>query len=118
MTNYFFFKLQNNHVGPAQTYSWIFLALALACQKCPADINGISAVADGIGHAVPTHKELQRSLTWLVASGLITKYQRKYELSTEGKAAHDAASENSEPLFTIWKNLELMFQARLEPREI
>lgn len=114
----FFCKLQNNNMGPAQTYSWIFLALALVCQRCLADTKDISAVADGIGHAVPTHKEMQRSLSWLMASGLITKHQRKYELSAEGKAAHDIASENSEPLFTIWKNLEIMIQARLELEEI
>lgn len=99
---------------PAQTYSWIFLALALACQKCPAGTKDISAIADGINHAVPTHKEMQQSLFWLMTSGLITEYQRKYNLSVEGKAAHDAASKKSEPVLKIWKNLEIMFQAQFD----
>lgn len=37
----------------AQTYSWIFYAVALASQQEPADYAGIETVADGINHAAP-----------------------------------------------------------------
>jgi len=56
-----------------QTISWIFLATALATNTKPTDMNGISMVADGINHAVPTHKEFLTSIAWLTKQGLIVK---------------------------------------------
>ena len=48
-----------------QTISWILLSTVIASQKGPADFASISNIADGINHAIPTHKELQTSLTWM-----------------------------------------------------
>jgi hypothetical protein len=56
-----------------QTISWIFLSIALASQTEPTDFSGISSVADGINHAVPTQKELQTSIAWLTTNGLVEK---------------------------------------------
>jgi len=55
----------------SQTIAWIFLAIALASQTEPADFDSISTIADGINHAVPTLKELQTSLIWLINNGLV-----------------------------------------------
>jgi hypothetical protein len=90
-----------------QIISWIFLAIALATSTEPSDINGISMVADGINHAVPTQKELQISIAWLTNKGLVLKHGKSYELTSKGKLEYEAASKNSDKLLTIWKNLEI-----------
>jgi predicted transcriptional regulator len=89
-----------------QTISWIFLATALATNRKPTDMNGISSVADGINHAVPTHKELQTSITWLTKQGLIVKQGKNYELTDKGKLEYETASRHSDKLLGIWKVLE------------
>jgi predicted transcriptional regulator len=89
-----------------QIVSWIFLAIALATSTEPSDINGISMVADGINHAVPTQKELQISIAWLTNKGLILKNGKRYELTNKGKLEYEAVSKNSDKLLAIWKNLE------------
>jgi hypothetical protein len=90
-----------------QTISWIFLATALASQTRPSDFQDIVLVADGINHAVPTHKELQFSLSWLTNQGLINKVGKRYELSQKGKLEYDKASKGISMLLRIWENLEL-----------
>jgi hypothetical protein len=91
------------------TISWIFLATALATNTTPADIIGISSVADGINHAVPTQKELQTSISWLATEGLIIKQGKNYELTSKGKLEYEVASKNTKTLMKIWKNLEVKF---------
>lgn len=90
-----------------QTISWIFLATALATNTKPTDISGISSVADGINHAVPTQKELQTSISWLTTQGLIIKQGKNYELTSKGKLEYEKASKNTQTLMKIWKNIEL-----------
>jgi predicted transcriptional regulator len=90
-----------------QTISWIFLATALATNTKPTNISGISSVADGINHAVPTQKELQTSISWLTTQGLITKEGNNYELTSKGKLEYETASKNTQTLMKIWKNIEL-----------
>ena len=89
-----------------QTISWIFLATAIASQTEPADFNSISNIADGINHAVPTHKELQTSLKWLAGTGLVTKTGDKYTLTERGKMEYDEASRQNSALLKIWDNVE------------
>lgn len=89
-----------------QTISWIFLATAMASQNEPADFNSISNSADGINHAVPTHKELQSSLTWLTVNGLVIKTGNKYSLTTKGKMDFDSASKQTSSLLKVWDNVE------------
>jgi hypothetical protein len=61
-----------------QIISWIFYAVAMASQERPVDIKGISMAADGINHAIPTQKELQLALAWLLKEKLIKEEQKKY----------------------------------------
>lgn len=63
-------------------------------------------VADGINHAVPTHKELQSSLYWLTNQGLSSRIGNKYELTSKGRLIYEAASINSNSVFKIWEVLE------------
>ena len=62
----------------SKTISWIFLATVMASQVEPANFSDISQIADGINHAVPTHKELQSSIAWLVGNNLLLKQANKY----------------------------------------
>lgn len=93
-----------------QTVSWIFLATALATNKKPANLNEISSVADGINHAIPTQKELQTSITWLIKQGFILKQGNKYELTSKGKIEFEKASKDTKILFSILKNIEMNFE--------
>lgn len=89
-----------------QTISWIFIATAMATSTEPTNINGISSVADGINHAIPTQKELQKSLSWLKNQGLIIKQGKKYELSSKGKLEYETASKNIQTIMELWENIE------------
>jgi len=89
--------------------SWIFLAVALATNTEPTDINGISKVADGINHLVPTQKELQTAISWLSKNELILKQDKKYQLTLKGKQEYEIASNNVETAMKIWSNIELRF---------
>jgi hypothetical protein len=93
-----------------QTISWIFLATAMASQSHPADFNSISNIADGINHAVPTHKELQTSLTWLTSNGLVMKIGNKYCLTEKGKADYETASKQASTLLKVWDNTEAVLK--------
>lgn len=86
--------------------SWIFLATALASQKESADLDSISMVADGINHLIPTEKELRKSLTWLIAEGLILKHEKKYMLTSLGMIKYEQATKTTRVLFKIWDNLD------------
>jgi len=92
-------------------YSWIFLAVGLASSKLPAKLNGIIEVADGINHAIPTHKELQKSFSWLLEHKLILKKGKNYSLTAEGQMLLKKASEVSDNLFQIWNGLTENFVA-------
>ena len=86
--------------------AWIYLALSMACESEPADLNEISMIADGINHAVPTQKELQNSTSWLMNKGLINKLGKKYTLTEKGKEDYTTAQKETKTLLKIWDNLE------------
>jgi len=94
----------------SQTISWIFLSTALASQKEPADYSSISNIADGINHAIPTHKELQTSLTWLTKNGLLFKIGSKYSLTEKGKLNYKESSKNTKTVLKIWNNIETLLK--------
>ena len=71
-------------MNESTTISWIFLATAFASEQEPANFESILQIADGINHAVPTHKELQTSLDWLTKNGLVEKSGKKYQLTNSG----------------------------------
>ena len=89
--------------------SWIFLAIALATNTAPTDINGISLVADGINHSIPTQKELQTSISWLNKNELILKQAKNYQLTLIGKHEYEIASKNEDSLSNVWSNIQLRF---------
>lgn len=91
-----------------QTISWIFLATAMASQKEPVNIKGISQIADGINHVVPTEKEIKTSLSFLIENGWIEKTNSKYQLTKKGIINYNFASLKTNLLLNIWKNLERM----------
>lgn len=100
----------DNLIKQEHTFAWIFLATALASQTEPASVFGISNVADGINHAVPTQKELQISFSWLSKQGLVVKHAKKYLLTSEGKLVYENASQNTKFLQKILLNLEIQFE--------
>ena len=99
----------------SEIYSWILLATSLASQTAPTDIVGISMIADGINHAVPTEKELKTSLCWLINRKLISRENKKYKLTELGKSTYDMANSNANFLSEIWINLEIKLNKLLKP---
>ena len=95
------------------TISWIFLSVGLASQKLPATYREISMIADGINHAVPNHKEMQESITWLVNKEMILKTKNLYSLSESGEKLLNKARSNSENLIQMWKTIEKDIQEML-----
>jgi hypothetical protein len=93
-----------------ETISWIFLAIAFASQEEPIDFNGISMVADGINHAVPTQKEMKTSIEWLLNNKLIAKTGKKYSLTDNGLEMVNKSKLNEKGALHIWKNLEQLIQ--------
>jgi hypothetical protein len=91
----------------AQTYSWIFYAIGLASQNVPAGLVDIEAIADGINHAIPTQKEMQKSISWCVSQGFVLKEGKKYKLTIEGSAVLNGSSSNT--TFVVWKYIENQF---------
>jgi hypothetical protein len=89
----------------AKTLAWILYALDMASARAPADFRSISAVADGINHAVPTHKELQGSLSSLASAGLVSKGGGGYSLTTEGVTMVMACSKKSGTTMGVWHSL-------------
>lgn len=89
-----------------QTISWIFLATAIASQMEPTDRKGISSIADGINHAVPTYNEMQTSFAWLSEKELIRITGNKYTLTPKGKIEYDKSSSKANNLLKIWEDLE------------
>jgi predicted transcriptional regulator len=89
-----------------QTKSWIFLAISVAAEVRPSDFAGISMIADGINHAVPTHKEMQTSISYLLGKELIEKKRNKYSLTPKGASLIGQAKLNKNTYLQIWKELE------------
>ena len=90
----------------SQLISSIFLATALASQEKPANFEGISMVADGINHSVPTEKEMRNSLTWLINKELISKESKKYHLTQKGIKKYEFATKETNTIMKIWNTLE------------
>ena len=93
-----------------ETISWIFTAIAIASKTEPTDFKGISMIADGINHAVPTHKEMQSSISWLSKKELVSKVGKKYILTSKGKEDYEIASKRTKTILKIWDNMEQMIK--------
>lgn len=90
--------------------SWIYLAISIASENEPVDFFGISMIADGINHVVPTSKELQTSISWLLEKGLVDKVGNKYTLTQKGKEGYRVASEGRRTLLKICDNMREQIQ--------
>jgi hypothetical protein len=53
----------------SRTIAGILYAVDMAAGRAPVSLTDVSAAADAINHAVPTHHELSKSLEWLQAHG-------------------------------------------------
>ena len=87
------------------TNSWIFLAIALASRDSPAKLSEISMTADGIAHAIPTEREVQFSIWWLMAKRFVSKKGIRYRLTEEGKELYEKACLVSDNVSEIWNAL-------------
>ena len=92
-----------------QTTSWLFLVLALSSQKEPASLKGISQIADAINHSVPTQKEMESSLSWLLKQGLIITVAKKYSLTERGNKIFIATQNETNVLLKMWRSIEDKF---------
>ena len=81
-------------------------ALALASQKGAANFAEISQIADGINHAIPTHKELQSALKWLCNNLMVEKQGSGYVLTSKGSALVASTQDQNETTLKVWGALE------------
>lgn len=93
-----------------RTISWIFLSIAMASEIDPADFTGISMIGDGINHAVPTHKEIQTSVSWLIKKGLVLKHSNKYALTETGAKEFENVSHKDMGYLKMMEKLELVLK--------
>lgn len=92
-------------VTKAQTHAWLFLSVP----DEPAPLQDVIAAADGINHAIPTDRELQVSLGWLRAQGLVKKVGRKYSRTPAGVAVRAACS--AKTIMKTWDTVAARFAA-------
>jgi hypothetical protein len=95
----------------AEVISWIFMAIAMASESEAAGFSDISRIADGINHAIPTPKEMQISIKWLLNKGLVTKQGKRYILTSQGLSEYKGAIDYSKSLFKNWKSLEIKLKS-------
>lgn len=94
----------------AQTYSWLFYALAIASRIESEKYQVIEQTADGINHAIPTQQEVWASMSWLILEGLIYKDKKKYALSEKGNALLNKTSNGICTAQDTWKSIEIFFE--------
>jgi hypothetical protein len=94
----------------AQTYSWIFYAIGLASQKKDASYAEVVSLADGINHAVPTKKELEASIAWLVAHQFVSKEGKLVRLTQDGCSLLIKARESNSTSIGVWKYIKMHFE--------
>ena len=81
------------YMTAVQVRAWIFLSV----QEVLGSLGEIVGATDAINRAIPTHRELQGSLGWLIAQGLIRQEGRRYGLTAEGRALRESCGGR-----TIW----------------
>jgi DNA-binding PadR family transcriptional regulator len=93
----------------SQTYSWIFLCIS----EEGSTLQNIIAMADGINHAIPSHKELQTSLGWLQAKGLICKNEKRFALTEQGSKMLARLRKPDQSMFKNWEIVSAELQTML-----
>lgn len=82
----------------AQVYSWILLSVyEHGCTR-----RQISELADGINHAVPTHREMEMSLRWLQERGFIREDGSRFALTATGVAFLARFRSPTRPIMQTW----------------
>jgi hypothetical protein len=89
----------------AQTYAWIFYAASAAATNQPAKRREIEAVADGINHAVPTHKEMEASFAWAESQGLLQREGKTIRLTDEGRKFSSQFTEKPGSTMKTWDRI-------------
>jgi hypothetical protein len=88
-----------------RTMAWIMYALGGASQREAGTFAAISQIADGMNHAVPTQKELQSSLKWLITHRLAQKQGSRYSLTLHGTEIMAAAHTDERTVASVWDAL-------------
>jgi hypothetical protein len=82
----------------SQTFAWILLSVP----ESPGTLQDIIAMADGINHAIPSHRELQTSLGWLQARGLVRKEGRRFCTTDAGSQLLARFRTQSRTMMKTW----------------
>jgi len=90
-------------MSPANCHAWILLSVP----EDPATLDRVIGIADAVNHAIPTHQELQDSLGFLRASGMIVKNEHCYHLADAGRTLlANVRNLPTDSIFDIWNRLE------------
>jgi hypothetical protein len=87
----------------SQIHSWILLSVP----EVGGTLRDIIASAEYINHAIPSHDELQSSLGWLKAKGLVRKVGRRFLLTEAGSFL---VSRSRSPGRTMMNSLDVVAQ--------
>lgn len=93
-------------MNESETYAWIFLSVP----EKPSSLQEIIAAADGINHAIPTHKELQTSFGWLIQQGLVCKDGKRYSLTEQGIELRRNLTKTSKTMMKSWDTVAKKFE--------
>jgi predicted transcriptional regulator len=95
----------------AETFSWILLSV----DERGSTRRQISELADGINHAVPTHREMETSLRWLLQRGLIREDDSGFALTDAGRALIARFRSPTRPIMQTWEAVSEAVQELLPP---
>ncbi len=98
---------------PLRAHAWIFLTLS----DEPSARTDMIGVADAIDHAVPTREELQDSLGWLIANGLVAKEGQAYRYTEKGAGLRSDADQRSGTAQAAWNQVEKRLQQIAQPAQ-
>ena len=90
-------------MSPTSCHAWILLSVPDQARS----LDQVIGIADAINHAIPTRLELQDSLGFLRAAGLIAKTASGFCLTDSGRSflAH-ARNPPIDSIFDTWNRLE------------
>ncbi|RKD87785.1 hypothetical protein BC643_3792 [Mangrovibacterium diazotrophicum] len=63
---------------------------------------------------MPTNRELEESIKWLIQNGIISEANKKFSLSDYGEKLVNNANSKTNIIFEIWKNLETEINEKLK----
>jgi len=89
--------------------AWIFLSAGTGGDPTPVTFRSVLGVADGINHAVPTHKELQTAFKWLTSHGFMKKVGKGFTITEDGSSLLAEAGSRSDNIFDHLKYIEKRF---------